>query len=34
MIRAAALTAALVTCGAHAANPAQDYVLNCMGCHP
>jgi len=49
MTRLAALAAALVTCGAHAAgsqpakasqpataseaSPAQDYVLNCMGCH-
>ena len=33
MIRAAAVAAVLVTCSAQAANPAQDYVLNCMGCH-
>jgi len=33
MIRFAALAAAVVTCSAHAASPAQDYVLNCMGCH-
>ena len=36
MIRAAAVAAALValaTSTANAANPAQDYALNCMGCH-
>src|SRR3954453_20459132 len=36
MIRAAAVVAALValaTSTANAANPAQDYTLNCMGCH-
>jgi mono/diheme cytochrome c family protein len=33
MIRAAAVTAALAAACAHAANPAQDYALNCMGCH-
>ena len=33
MIRAAAVSAALVAVCAHAANPAQDYALNCMGCH-
>jgi mono/diheme cytochrome c family protein len=45
MTRCAALVAALVSCAAYAAshharashparaNPAQDYVLNCMGCH-
>jgi mono/diheme cytochrome c family protein len=33
MTRAAAVAAALVALSAHAANPAQDYILNCMGCH-
>jgi mono/diheme cytochrome c family protein len=33
MTRAAAVAAALVAVCAHAANPAQDYTLNCMGCH-
>ena len=33
MIRAAGIAAALAAVGAHAATPAQDYTLNCMGCH-
>jgi cytochrome c553 len=37
MTRAAAALAAtlgsMIASGAHAASPAQDYVLNCMGCH-
>src|SRR3954463_1915565 len=36
MIRAVAVGAALVALAmsmANAANPAQDYALNCMGCH-
>jgi len=33
MMRAATVAATLVAVGAQAANPAQDYVLNCMGCH-
>jgi mono/diheme cytochrome c family protein len=30
---AATLAIAIASAGAHAASPAQDYVLNCMGCH-
>jgi mono/diheme cytochrome c family protein len=33
MIRAAGVAAALLAVCAHAATPAQDYALNCMGCH-
>jgi predicted amidohydrolase YtcJ/cytochrome c553 len=33
MIRAAAAAAAFLALSAHASNPAQDYILNCMGCH-
>ena len=29
----AGVAATLVAVRAHAATPAQDYVLNCMGCH-
>ena len=32
-MRAAAAAAALLSFTAQASNPAQDYVLNCMGCH-
>lgn len=30
---ATTLASVIASAGAHAANPAQDYVLNCMGCH-